>query len=277
MTTSRIDSPFGSWQHTEARAAQLSGLVDLVWHFEGKTTFARERAFPNGMLEIIVHLGERFREIRAGGADRYPVSCINGLQTNTFLIEAPPEPCAVLGIRLSPAGAYALLGRPLAEIADITVDLRDVVGMDTDTLIDACHAATTGPERVRVAMRWVCARIARGVRTDPAIAWSVSEIERRNGAVSMAALRDEIGFSKRRMVDSFRHQVGLSPKLYARVIRFRHVLQLLHNGSDRLADVAADAGLYDQPHLNAEFKALSGYTPTEFLAAQRYSPTSLAE
>jgi len=64
---------------------------------------------------------------------------------------------------------------------------------------------------------------------------------------------------------------------FARVIRFRHVLRLLHAGQGSLSDVALEAGLCDQPHLNAEFKELSGFTPTEFLAALRYSPTSLAE
>lgn len=277
VTTTRIEGAFGSWTHTEARSPRLAGLVDMIWHFQGKTAFARERSFPNGQLEIIVHLGDRFHEIRGTEAERYPLLCINGLQTNTFLIEAPTAPCAVLGIRLSPAGAYALLGTPLIDIADITVDLADLAGAVTDELVDACAAATSGEDRVRAAMRWVCARMTRGVRIDPAIAWAVGEIERLDGSVSIAALREQLGFTRTRLVDAFREQVGLSPKLFARVIRFRHVLRQLHAGAGSLADVAIDAGLYDQPHLNAEFKALSGFTPTEFLAARRYSATSLAE
>jgi AraC-like DNA-binding protein len=277
VTTTRVDGVFGSWTQTEARSVRLAGLVDRIWHFQGKTSVARERSFPNGQLEIIVHLGEPFREIRGSSAERYPLACINGLQTNTFLIEAPATPCAVLGIRLSPAGAYALLGTPLIDISDITVDLTDVAGRSTEELVDACSAVSSGEDRVRAAMRWVCARMARGMRMDPAVAWSIGEIERVNGSVSIAAVRERIGFTKGRLVDAFREQVGLPPKAFARVIRFRHVLRQLHAGAESLAEVAVAAGLYDQPHLNAEFKALSGFTPTEFLAAQRYSATSLAE
>lgn len=277
IETRQIDGPYGSWRHTEGRWDELAGLVEVVWHFDGQATFQRERAFPNGMLEIIVQLDEPFREVRGRSADPFPVTCINGLQTNSFVIEAPARPCRVLGIRLTPAGAYALLNTSLVDMRDITIDLRDVAGRCAAELTERCLEAPTAEERVRIALGWVGERVARGVRVDSGIGWMAAEIERQNGAVSIAALRDRIGFSKTRLVDGFRQQIGLSPKTFARVIRFRHVLRLLHEGAGSLSDVAIEAGLYDQPHLNAEFKELSGFTPTEFLAALRYSPTSLAE
>jgi AraC-like DNA-binding protein len=277
IATSKVDGPYGCWMHTEGRSDELAGLVDVVWHFDGRTTFPRERVFPNGLLEIIVQLDGPFREIRGRTADPFPVTCVNGLQTNSFVIEAPARPCRVLGIRLTPAGAYALLNTPLVDMRDITIDLADVAGRCAVELTERCQAAATGDERVRIALHWVGARVARGVRVDPAIGWMASQIDRRNGSVSIADLRERIGYSKTRLVDAFRRQIGLSPKTYARVIRFRRVLRLLHSGAGSLSDVAIDAGLYDQPHLNAEFKELSGFTPTEFLEALRYSPTSLAE
>jgi AraC-like DNA-binding protein len=52
---------------------------------------------------------------------------------------------------------------------------------------------------------------------------------------------------------------------------------MLHRGNAALANGALAAGYYDQPHMNAEFRELSGFTPREFLAANRYSESSLAE
>lgn len=277
IETGHVDGPYGRWTHTEGRWDRLEGLVELIWHFAGKTTFRRERIFPNGLCEIIVHLAEPFCGIQGERADAFPIGCINGLQTHSFLIQAPERPCAVLGIRLTPAGTFALLNTSLGDMRDVTIDLSDVAGRCADELVERCHLVSTGEDRVRVAMRWVCERLARGVRVDPAIAWMVHAIEQQNGSVSIGALREEIGFSKTRLVDAFRRQIGLSPKMFARVIRFRHVLRLIHDGAGSLSDVALEAGLYDQPHLNAEFRELSGFTPSEFLAAQRYSPTSLAE
>ena len=55
--------------------------------------------------------------------------------------------------------------------------------------------------------------------------------------------------------------MGLRPKETARVVRFDRARRLLHAGV-RLGDVAADAGYFDQAHLNREFRALAGLSPT---------------
>ncbi len=64
--------------------------------------------------------------------------------------------------------------------------------------------------------------------------------------------------------------MGLAPKAYARVARFQRALAALHAGGRGLSDVALRAGYYDQPHMNADFRALAGMTPGEYLAARRY-------
>jgi len=45
-------------------------------------------------------------------------------------------------------------------------------------------------------------------------------------------------------------------------------LKMLQDGCAPLADVALDAAFYDQPHMTAEFRELSGITPSEFLLAR---------
>ena len=54
-----VADEFGAWSYILARPAHLSGLVDHIWLFDGTMTCLRERTFPNGLLEIIVHLGPR--------------------------------------------------------------------------------------------------------------------------------------------------------------------------------------------------------------------------
>jgi AraC-like DNA-binding protein len=113
---------------------------------------------------------------------------------------------------------------------------------------------------------------------EPAVAWVAAEIERREGAVSIGELRERTGLSKTRLATLFRAQIGAPPKQYARILRFRRVLSRLQTGAAPLADLALDAGYYDQPHMNAEFRELSGFSPREFLAARRYpGSVSLAE
>ena len=95
-------------------------------------------------------------------------------------------------------------------------------------------------------------------------------LDRSHGATSIATLQRETGLSKRRLLGLFRDRVGLTPKVYARVLRFRHLTGLLQAAPPdaRLTSLAFEAAFYDQPHMNAEFRALAGITPRAFLASR---------
>ena len=59
----------------------------------------------------------------------------------------------------------------------------------------------------------------------------------------------------------------MGPKAVARILRFQRALRLLSEGR-ALADVAYDCGFADQPHLNREWREISGYSPREYLRAE---------
>src|SRR4051812_40195088 len=106
VTMLRVDSPLGSWTHCEWRPAHLAGIVDHMWHFEGRMSLPRERTFPGGYLELVLPLGPRFRDVDARGVSgaRFPLFCLTGLHTRPVVIEAPDERCCVMGVRLRPVG-----------------------------------------------------------------------------------------------------------------------------------------------------------------------------
>jgi AraC-like DNA-binding protein len=278
ISTQHVDSPLGRWAHSEWSPARLAGVVERISFFEGTLTFPRERVFPDGRIELNLQLGEPHRLVRGGESEPFPAACLSGLAPSSFVIEAPPGPCRVLGVRLSPAGAYALLARPLSELTGITVDLGDLFGPAAAELMERCREAADGEEILRITADWIAGRLARSPAADPAIAWTAAQIESRSGAVSIAELRERTGLSKTRLATVFREQIGLTPKHYARIHRFRRVLDLLRRREEPLAETALAAGYYDQPHMNAEFREMAGLTPGEFLAAVRYpGSASLAE
>jgi transcriptional regulator GlxA family with amidase domain len=60
--------------------------------------------------------------------------------------------------------------------------------------------------------------------------------------------------------------VGISFRAWARLSRLHACLRLIRQQpAPAWADVAADAGFYDQAHLANEFRALCGLSPTLFL------------
>jgi AraC-like DNA-binding protein len=104
-----------------------------------------------------------------------------------------------------------------------------------------------------------------GPSADPAIAWAWRVLHRRGGDVPVGALAAEIGWSRRHFAARFRAEIGLSPKVAARVLRLERARSLLARG-EPAGLVAARSGYTDQSHLVREFRALAGCTPSRYLA-----------
>ncbi len=222
---------------------------------------------PNGKVELLVNLGEPYRTIEGRGLQVLREGCISGMQSAPMVLEQPPRQ-NVLGVRLRPAGAFALLAAPLRETSGLVVGLEDVFGRAARELHDRCHDAADTPELFRILADWIRRRIGESRVTTPEIAWSAARIDGTHGGVPIETLRRETGFSPARLAGLFREEIGLKPKFYARVVRFRRVLKVLQDGTAPLAEVALDAAFYDQPHMTTEFRELSGMTPREFLRAR---------
>ncbi|MEO8604889.1 MAG: AraC family transcriptional regulator [bacterium] len=271
IRTVQNDDALGRFVYCEWRPPLFAGLVDRLWYSAGAAALPRKRIFPNGMIELLVTLGEPMRLVEGAGAELFARGSLSGLHSGPIVIEMARTQ-ETLGIRLRPAGAYALLARPLHAINDTTLDLHDLVGRASAELAERCHDAATVEQRFARAAQWLRARLTRA-RAHDAVAWSVQQIEQSAGEVSIAALRQQTGFSKTRLANAFREQIGFTPKHYARILRFRRVLGLLHAGDVSLVDAALAAGYFDQPHMTADFRAFTGLTPRAFVGARRYSQT----
>src|SRR5690606_749736 len=90
------------------------------------------------------------------------------------------------------------------------------------------------------------------------------------GKLSVKDLATEIGVAPRRLQQLFRSHVGLTPREWARLCRFRECLRLLRRSPHPTwAQLAVDAGYYDQAHLANEFRSLCGLSPTGYLRLSR--------
>ncbi len=71
--------------------------------------FPRNRSY----VEIILHLGPRFRDVLPNGdrGDLYPKACVTGPQTRAQVIEAPDAPDVQIGIEHAAASLARHHGR----------------------------------------------------------------------------------------------------------------------------------------------------------------------
>jgi AraC-like DNA-binding protein len=275
------DSFLGTWTSAHWSPAPgdlLYDVLDSIWYFDGRTTFARERVFPDGLAELIVHLDDVYRDPDAGSTP-FPVTCVNGVRTRAAVVEAPGTRCRVVGLRFTPHGAFAAMARPICDLLDVTIDVREVVGLDADVLQASClQAGREGPGAViGAALDWVLRRMERAVSPDPVTLWTAQSIRAHRGDVTLEGLRAQTNLSRSRFAELFRREFGVTPKRYARIVRFHHALALLGSG-EKLVDTAGVTGYSDQPHMYRDFCEFAGITPAAFLKETRYPESvNLAE
>jgi methylphosphotriester-DNA--protein-cysteine methyltransferase len=121
-------------------------------------------------------------------------------------------------------------------------------------------------------------RLAGHTGTDPSVAYAVAEIERTSGTAPIADVLARIGASSKRFTGLFEEQVGVKPKLFSRIVRFRALTAALPAAVGTLSQTALAHGYYDQSHMNADFREFAGMSPGQFLAATPFPESqSLAD
>jgi AraC-like DNA-binding protein len=287
LTVKSQDSSLGRWtvaRWTPSADSPLHDTVEGIWYFEGHLTHARERVFPDGAAELIVMLDEPHRDGDDPALAEFPTVCINGCRTQPSVVVSPPGRCRVLGITLAPAGACALLRSNMKHLVDVTVDVRDVIGRAADELAERCATAaqvSSSDERrnaasvVFTAVDWLLP-LTRGDR-DALVQWTSTKIREARGALSLEQLGARLGVSRHEFARRFRDRTGLTPKRFARIVRFHNALSLLHR-SETIAAVAAELAYYDQAHMYRDFAEFARLTPGDFVSATRYPESpNLAE
>ncbi len=72
--------------------------------------------------------------------------------------------------------------------------------------------------------RFLVERLHKARDRDPAVQYAIDTIGASGGATSIAAIVERTGFSARRFISTFRDEVGLPPKVFCRLARFRRVI-----------------------------------------------------
>jgi len=244
----------------------------------------RERHYPNGQLDLVVHLGPRYRRIAGAEPGRFSRASASGLFVRPDVIEAPQGRSAALGIRLHPSGAARVFGMPLEELAGRDADLADLHSpSEVEELLERCAETSSPVERIQVAAAWLRRRIRSGRPLPSAIERAVAELRRSGGRTSVGAMAQAGPWSRSRFSVRFREEVGVPPKTFARILRFHGAMAAMECGVVRgggpghgslLSRVAHQSGFSDQAHFTREFRSFAGMTPTGWLERVRFPETT---
>jgi AraC-like DNA-binding protein len=225
------------------------------------------REVPTGTVTLIVSFGDPI-SLRHGRTTTTHRSFLAGLHDEHVLTEFAGAQHGVQ-INLSPLGAYRLLGIPMRELANSSAALDALPHRGLAGLADRLAEAPTWADRVATLDRKLLDWSTDWPAVDPEVSWVWRRLAGSGGQAAIGKLADEVGWSRRRLANRFREQVGLAPKPTARVLRFRRAAALLRRAdATTISAVAATCGYADHAHLTREFGELAGCTPTDYRAGR---------
>jgi AraC-like DNA-binding protein len=215
-----------------------------------------ERVLPDGAVRLIVHLGDM--------SDAGPRAIVAGPSTAPVLLRMRGH-LHGLSVRLRPGAASAVVGLPLNELSGQAIALDDLwPGL---YLPDCLMAASNDAQRVALLQDVIEQRVdaSRDTTAERQSRHAARLISDAGGAMPLRDVATAIGLGERRLQQLFQRHIGLTPRAWSRLARLHACLRALRQPAPLpWAQLAVDAGFYDQAHLANEFRALSGLSPSEF-------------
>jgi AraC-like DNA-binding protein len=257
-----IEGTEGHWRvGVLAPGPRLAGCVKaLTWYGERWPGPVSRRQVATSGAVVFVTWGTPL-EVSLGGTSSSFSAFVAGVQDRS----AHTRHAGIqegIGVHLNALGVSRLLGVAGAELANRCVALDEVLGHGAETLMDRLSGAATPSRRVALVEATLVERLGAGPILSPEVVWVWGTL-RSQPLARIADLAAEVGWSRTRLASRFSEQIGISPKRFARVVRFEGARKLLTEASSSLAEVASRAGYYDQAHLNRDISALAGCTPAE--------------
>jgi AraC-like DNA-binding protein len=244
----------------------LLGRLEGWEQTRGVRNSLREVPFPG--IPLILDLGSGW-EIEGPGdaARRTRRMFVAGIHASPTVVTPHSTTWTCIELRLTPLAARRILGLPMHELVDRTIELDDLVPAGRE-LGERLRETGSWERRFELVEDFLVQRLADSVPPPAGMEWCWRRLQRTGGRASIGALGAELGWSHKRLIARFRDHIGPNPKTVARVIRFDHTVTLLRSPARKgLGQIAYECGYADQAHLNREFRQLAATTPTAFLTA----------
>lgn len=173
--------------------------------------------------------------------------------------------CDYFVVCFLPGYAEFFFKYPIDMFSESEVPVQDVLPHAEELLRSIAEQASL-EDRVRAFERYYLNHFNETLQINPLINYLTEKIISCHGTLNVNELSRETGYSTRYILKAFEKHVGLPPKLFSRIIRFQHVIQLLENNQyGQTLDHIYELGYFDQNHFIKDFKNFSLLTPKKYV------------
>lgn len=255
--------------------ASLRPFVRTIWTYASPSpSGAVQRIAPDGCPELILDIGSPYEEQGPDGVFRLQPPVLFAGQMTRPLALRPVGPIELVAVRFEPDGARDWLGisahRAVDQRLDMTARLAGV----------AAPAGDPGGQVAVMVALLEAERVRSGWTLDPDVRAEIDAAQAERPPASRSPAE------QRALQRRFHDRVGISPREFRSILRFRRVFDHLNDPeADAVSWLEAGlaAGYFDQPQMARDFQRYLGCTATGWardqvelarsIASQTYKPS----
>jgi hypothetical protein len=244
----------------------LSRYIDTIYYMSLEAESYVRNIIPDGKTDIVFNLNSNKLGYKKDGKIFYSRdSVLQGLRKKNFNYIANGS-TEIAGVRLMPFGVYTLLGVPLTELPDEPVELSLFAGNKVKELEEQINCVNSIDEKINIIKDWLFSLFVKKEERYGLLIDTIYRIYSSQGISSInLACKKNYNYYKK-VQRSFRQSIGISPKLYARMVRFESIHNtLLTSNKIDWFDIINRFDFYDQSHLTKEFQFFTNHSPQEFI------------
>lgn len=247
----------------------LQPFVDCIWIFRIHSNDLRNTQIipPDESIELIFSLGTPYKRSISNFSALSPTSTshIIGLKRKPHFVSFS-NGTYLVGVRIRPGGLRALLSFSAEMFTDCIYDLRNYFGREATYLEEKLFASTDEAQIVKEVEKFLFKFLKSIDQSQQIITALADHIRGLGGNVSLDFIAAKFDSNYKSIERNFRKVVGLTPKEYAKLIRFNTAFGMACRHSNfTLTQIAHKAGYFDQSHFIRDCKALTNQTPRELV------------
>lgn len=220
---------------------------------------------PDGSTELIFNWGSAYERKGLGSTDQEIMrrSCMVG-QRNQSVLARRLEPTQLIGVKFKPGALSQLLGIPEVHFKNQVVAISDLNLPGFDRL----EAALYECKDIQLCLQkldqfFMSALLMQGTNTGQLN--PILRCIQDNHMIDLQTLQQQFEIHPKKLQRLFNQHVGLSPKNYLRVMRFKNLYKQINRQAMAFYDQSVfDWGYYDQMHFIKEFKSFIGQSPSDY-------------
>jgi AraC-like DNA-binding protein len=249
---------------------EIKPYIESLWVFDSPVGFPAgdsSVAAPNGCAKLIIpYQNSLVSTVKGASSNSHPGKLyFVGNQDSSTQLQSTNQATGFIAIEFAPAGAFPIFGIPMAETAGRLWETEQLLETWSQNARAELMNEPRVDRKVQIVQRALFRLLQRNGVRNAIVEHCVRKLKATNGLLTIKALSQDTGYSRRHLSNLFREYIGLSPKKLAEIFRFQHYHRLW--AERRPYESIRDAlyqHYYDESHFHKEFRKMTGHTPSHY-------------